>query len=159
MTNKERIIELSKCFNTTEIAEICGVSVSYVCRVLRQHNPKTLTPTNYINALLLGLTSNEQIAQFFEVSPSTLKRFKRKYNLKAAAAKYLYISGVSIERVKSSLHLSNAEINTLETLGSFEEIKRTLHNMQTVLQLHKGEFDQIDDQLKVISQLLKILNC
>ena len=57
MTNKERIIELSKHFNTKEVAEVCNVSVSYVCRVLREHDPKALTPTNYVKAIFEGITN------------------------------------------------------------------------------------------------------
>ena len=158
--HKENILELFKYGLTpNEIAEIRGVSHSYVCRVLRELSPKTLTPTNYVNAILSGLTTNEDIATFLNVNISTLKRYKSKHDLKIATAKYLYISGWTMERIKNTFHFTNAEAASLETLGTFEQIKDTLRRMQNALQPHSGECDQINGQLEIIERLLKDLKC
>lgn len=158
--HKENILELFKYGLTpNEIAEIRGVSHSYVCRVLRELSPKTLTPTNYVNAVLSGLSTNEDIANFLNINISTLKRFKSKHDLKTATALYLYFSGWSMERIKNSLRLTNAEEARLETLGTFEQIKDTLLRMQKALQPHSGKCDQINEQLKLIETLLKDLKC
>lgn len=72
MTNKERIIELSKSLTPNEVAEICNVSAGYVYRVLREHHPKTLTLTNYLNALQQGITNKEDLATLFGVARTTI---------------------------------------------------------------------------------------
>lgn len=159
MKNKKRIKLLAQTFSVVEIAETLGLSPSYVYRVLRENSRNTLTPTNYVNAILSGLTTNEEIAELFNVSPSTIKRFKSQHGLKITTAQYLYFTGWNMERIKKTLHLTNAESVTIETVGTFEEIKYTLRTMQNTLQPYKGKIDQITEQLKTIAKLLQDLEC
>lgn len=159
MTNKERIIMLAKTFPAEEVAQIAGVSLGYVYKVLRASSAKTLTPTNYVNAILSGLTSDAEIAEHFGVSRSTIIRFKKTHGLKFAAAFSLYSFGWSMERIKNTLYLTTEEAANLDALASLEEIKERLLKTQNALQPYNGKVDQITDQLTTIAQLLKVLNC
>ncbi len=100
MTNKERIIELSKCLDPIEVAEICNVSAGYVYRVLREHNPKTLTLTNYLNALQQGITNKEDLAALFGVARTTIFRFEQKHMAKETVGQILYILNGDIDEAK-----------------------------------------------------------
>ncbi len=102
MTNKERIIELSKCLDPIEVAEICNVSAGYVYRVLREHNPKTLTLTNYLNALQQGITNKEDLAALFGVARTTIFRFEQKHMAKETVGQILYILNGDIDEAKKS---------------------------------------------------------
>lgn len=150
---------LAKTFQAQEVAQIVRVSLGYVYKVLRESSAKTLTPTNYINAILSGLTSDKEIAKHFGVSRSTIIRFKQAHNLKFAAAFSLYSSGWSMEQTKNTMYLTTAETAKLDALASLEEIKERLLKTQNALRPYKGKVDQITDQLTTIAQLLKVLNC
>lgn len=150
---------LSKTFPAEEVSKIAGVSLGYTYKVLRKSSTKELTPSNYVNAILSGLTTNEDIAKFLKVSPSTLKRYKSKHNLKSAAALSLYVAGWNMERIKNTLHLSTPEAAALDALASLEDLKKRLIKTQAALQPFNGKVDQITEQLTTINQLLKILNC
>lgn len=102
MTNKERIIELSKSLTPNEVAEICNVSAGYVYRVLREHHPKTLTLTNYLNALQQGITNKEDLATLFGVARTTIFRFEQKHMAKETVGQILYILNGNIDEAKKS---------------------------------------------------------
>ena len=125
---------LAKTFPAEEVSQIAGVSLGYVYKVLRESSPKKLTPTNYVNAILSGLTSDTEIAEHFGVNRRTIIRFKQAHNLKFAAAFSLYSSGWSIERIKNTLYLTTADTAKLETLASLEVIKERLLKTQSALQ-------------------------
>ena len=150
---------LAKTFPAEEVAQITGVSLGYVYKVLRESSVKTLTPTNYVNAILSGLTSDAEIAEHFGVSRSTIIRFKKTHGLKFAAAFSLYSSGWSMEQIKNTLYLTTEEAANLGTFASLNEIKERLLKTQNALQPYNGKVDQITDQLTTIAQLLKVLNC
>ncbi len=109
MTNKERIIELSKSLTPNEVAEICNVSAGYVYRVLREHHPKTLTLTNYLNALQQGITNKEDLATLFGVARTTIFRFEQKHMAKETVGQILYILNGNIDEAKKAQALTNEE--------------------------------------------------
>lgn len=149
---------LSKTFPAKEVAQIAGVSLGYVYKVLRASSAKTLTPTNYVNAILSGLTSDAEIAEHFGVNRRTIIRLKQTHELKTAVAQYLYFAGWPMGKINSVLHLTYAEMARLETLCTLEEIKNSLQTMQNALQPHNGKFDQLSEQLGLLKKLLADLN-
>ena len=100
MTNKERIIELSKCLDPIEVAEICNVSAGYVYRVLREHNPKTLTLTNYLNALQQGITNKRRFSGSIRSRANYNFRFEQKHMAKETVGQILYILNGDIDEAK-----------------------------------------------------------
>lgn len=137
MTNKERIVELSKHFNPIEVAEMCNVSAGYVYRVLREHHPKTLTTQNYLKAIQMGITNKEELANLFGVSRMTINRFERNNITKEAIGGALYIAGRDLDSVKQELSLTNQEAAKLSQLPTLPNIVNELQKMLKALEPHK----------------------
>lgn len=137
MTNKERIVELSKHFNPIEVAEMCNVSAGYVYRVLREHHPKTLTTQNYLEAIQMGITNKEELAKLFKVSRRTILRFEQNNITKEAIGGALYIAGRDIDSVKQELSLTNQEAATLSQLPTLPNVVNELQKMLKALEPHK----------------------
>ncbi|MDE6486639.1 MAG: hypothetical protein K2L76_03925 [Muribaculaceae bacterium] len=159
MTNKERIIELSKHFNTKEVAEICNVSVSYVCRVLRQHNPKTLTLLNYLNAIEKGTTAKSELANLFGVCYRTLLRFEQKYMTKENLGQMLYIEKGNLEELKTTFNLTNQESAKLSTLPTLPGVMDELKQMIKALEKYKNATPRHAELYRKILTALNNLNC
>ena len=138
MTNKERIIELSKCLDPIEVAEICNVSASYVYRVLREHNPKTLTLTNYLNALQQGITNKEDLAALFGVARTTIFRFEQKHMAKETVGQILYILNGDIDEAKKAQALTNEETAELLQLPTLPKVTHELRQMLNKLEKQIG---------------------
>ena len=135
MTNKERIIELSKSLTPNEVAETLHISASYVYRVL--HHPKTLTTQNYLKAIQMGITNKEELANLFGVSRMTINRFERNNITKEAIGGALYIAGRDLDSVKQELSLTNQEAAKLSQLPTLPNIVNELQKMLKALEPHK----------------------
>lgn len=159
MTNKERIIELSKSQTPKEIAETCNVSISYVYRVLRELNPKRLTPQNYFDGIQKGITKKEELAELFKVSRRTILRFEKKLITKEAIALALYISGENIEAIKQKLCLTNHETAQLAKSPTLPHVIKELQKMLKILNAHKNKTSLNAELYQKIFEALKILNC
>lgn len=159
MTNKERIIELSKCFNTNEIAEMCNVSVSYVCRVLRQHQPKTLTLINYLEAIDHGITNKSELAALFGVCYRTLSRFEQKNMTKENLGQMLYIESGKFEEIKTALNLTNQESAELSTLPTLPGVVSELNQMIAALKKYKNATPRHAELYRKLNLAIKALNC
>lgn len=159
MTNKERIIELSKHFDPIEVAEMCNVSAGYVYRVLREHHPKTLTLTNYLNALQKGITNKEDLAALFGVDRTTIYRFEQKHMAKETVGKILYIINGDIDEAKKTQALTNEEAAELPQLPTLPKVIGELQQMLTFVEKYK-ELTSFHAELhQKISAALKELNC
>lgn len=139
MTNKERIIELSKCLDPIEVAEICNVSAGYVYRVLREHHPKTLTLENYLKAIEMEIINKDDLANYFGVSRMTINRFERSNRTKEAIGNALYMTLGDIESVKQKLSLTNQESATLAQLPTLSSVTQELRKMLNALEAHKDK--------------------
>lgn len=159
MTNKERIIELSKCLDPIEVAEICNVSASYVYRVLREHNPKTLTLTNYLNALQQGITNKEDLAALFGVARTTIFRFEQKHMAKETIGKILYILNGDIDEAKKAQALTNEEAAELLQLPTLPKVAQELRQMLNKIEKHKSLTPFHTELYNKIAAALKALNC
>lgn len=159
MTNKERIIELNKSLEAKEIAEVLKISVSRVYRVLREHNPKTLTTQNYLEAIQMGITNKEELAETFGVTRMTINRFERKNITKEAIGCALYISGENQENVKQELSLTNQETAELAKLPTLPNVATELKKMKKALEPHKHKTTLNEELYKKVSEALKILKC
>lgn len=137
MTNKERIIELSKSLTPNEVAEICNVSAGYVYRVLRELYPKTLTIQAYLEAIQMGITNKEELAELFKVNRRTLLRFEQKHITKEAIGGALYIACGDLDSVKQELSLTNQEAAELSQLPTMPNIVTELRQMLKALEPHK----------------------
>lgn len=137
MTNKERIIKLSKSLPPNEVAEICNVSAGYVYRVLRELCPKTLTIQAYLEAIQMGITNKEELAEFFGVSRMTINRFERNNITKEALGGALYIACGDLDSVKQELSLTNQEAAELSQLPTLPNIITELRQMLKALEPHK----------------------
>lgn len=137
MTNKERIIELSKSLTPNEVAEICNVSAGYVYRILRKHHTKTLTIQNYLEAIQMGITNKEELANLFGVSRMTINRFERNNITKEAIGGALYIAGRDLDSVKQELCLTNQEADKLSRLPTLPNVVNELQKMLRALEPHK----------------------
>lgn len=137
MTNKERIIELSKSLTPNEVAEICNVSAGYVYRILRKHHTKTLTIQNYLEAIQMGITNKEELAKLFKVSIRTILRFEQNNITKEAIGGALYIAGRDLDSVKKELSLTNQEAAELSQLPTLPNVVNELQEMLEALEPHK----------------------
>lgn len=159
MTTKERIALLAGDFSVNEIAEILDVSAGYVYRVLRELNPKTLTPQNYLEAIQMGITSKEELAEMFGVTRMTINRFERKHITKEAIGGALYIAGGNIEPVKQDLSLTNQEAAELSQLPTLSKVITELQQMQKALKPHKHKTTLNADLFKKVTDALNALKC
>lgn len=159
MTKKERIIELSKHFDPNEVAEMCNVSAGYVYRILREHHPKTLTLTNYINALQKGITNKENLAALFGVDRTTIYRFEQKHMAKETIGKILYIINGDIDEAKKTQALTNEEAAELPQLPTLPKVIRELRQMLKFVEKYKGLTSFHAELHQKISAALKELNC
>lgn len=159
MTKKERIIELSKCLAPFEVAESCKVSASYVYRVLREHHPKTLTLTNYLNALQQGITCKEDLAAFFGVNRRAILRFEQKHMTKETIGKVLYTISGDIDKAKKIQALTNNEVAELIQLPTLPKIIKELRQMLNMIQIYKNLTPLHAELYKKISAALNKLNC
>lgn len=122
MTNKERIIKLSNSLPPNEVAEIC---------------PKTLTIQAYLEAIQMGITNKEELAEFFGVSRMTINRFERNNITKEALGGALYIACGDLDSVKQELSLTNQEAAELSQLPTLPNIITELRQMLKALEPHK----------------------
>ena len=159
MTNKERIIELSKCLDPIEVAEIRNVSASYVYRVLREHNPKTLTLTNYLNALQQGITNKEDLAALFGVNRRTILRFEQKNMAKETIGQILYILNGNIDEAKKAQALTNKETAELLQLPTLPKVTHELRQILNKLEKHKNLTSFHKEFYNKIAAALHALNC
>ncbi len=159
MTNKERIIELSKSFSPIEVAEICNVSAGYVYRVLREHHHKTLTITNYINALQQGITNKEDLAALFGVARTTIFRFEQKHMAKETIGKILYILNGDIDEAKKAQALTNEEAAELLQLPTLPKVAQELRQMLNKIEKYKSLTPFHTELYNKIAAALKALNC
>ena len=159
MTNKERIIELSKCFNTNEVAEMCNVSVSYVCSVLRQHQPKTLTLINYLEAIEKGITNKSDLATFFNRERSTIFRFEQKNMTKENLGQMLYIEAGNFEELRTALNLTNQESAELSKLPTLPGVVNELNQMIAALDKYKKATPRHAELYRKLKTAVKNLNC
>lgn len=159
MTNKERIKLLIKStLSPAEVADVVGVSVGYVYRVMREINPKTLTLPNYIEALQMGITTKAELAQYFGVVRMTLYRFEQKNMTREATTKLLYLVNGDLDAIKSGL--TNAEAEELAKLPTLPQVKNDLQQMLAVLSnLPQRKEQPFADTCKAIAAALKSLNC
>lgn len=159
MTTKERIALLADDFSVNEIAEILDVSAGYVYRVLRELNPKTLTTQNYLEAIQMGVTSKEELAEIFGVSRRTILRFEQKHITKEAIGGALYIVGGNIDPVKQELSLTNQEAAELSQLPTLTKVITELQQMKKALEPHKHKTTLNADLFKKVSDALDALKC
>ena len=159
MTNKERIIDLSKHFNTSEVAKVCNVSVSYVYRVLREHNPKTLTLLNYLNAIEQGTTAKSELATFFGVERTTIFRFERMHRTKENLGQMLYIESGNLEKLKNAFNLTNQECVELSSLPTLPGVVNELKQMIKALEKYKNATPRHAELYRNILTALNNLNC
>lgn len=139
MTNKERIVELSKHFDPIEVTKMCNVSAGYVYRVLREHHPKTLNLENYLKAIEMEIINKDDLANYFGVSRMTINRFERSNRTKEAIGKALYMTLGDIESVKQKLSLTNQESATLAQLPTLSSVTQELRKMLNALEAHKDK--------------------
>lgn len=159
MTNKKRIVELSKHFDPIEVAEICNVSAGYVYRVLREHHPKTLTLTNYLNALQQGITNKEDLATLFGVARTTIFRFEQKHMAKETVGQILYILNGNIDEAKKAQALTNEETAELLQLPTLPKVTHELRQMLNKLEKHKNLTSFHTELYNKIAAALNALNC
>lgn len=115
MTAKERIIDLSTWFNTSDVAEIVGTTVAYVKKVLSENkhaaksiervNPPALTIKNYVAAHRMGITRKNDLAAFFGVNRKTINRFENSRGTQQHLAHYmeLHVNGYDLNEVLQRL--------------------------------------------------------
>lgn len=159
MTNKERIVELSKHFDPNEVAEMCNVSAGYVYRILREHHPKTLTLTNYLNALQKGITNKENLAALFGVDRTTIYRFEQKHMAKETIGKILYIINGDIDEAKKTQALTNEEVAELSQHPTLPKVIGELRQMLKFVEKYKGLTSFHAELHQKISAALNELNC
>ena len=159
MTKKERIIELSKHFDPNEVAETLHISAGYVYRVLREHYPKTLTLTNYLNALQQGITNKDNLAALFGVDRTTIYRFEQKHMAKETIGKILYIINGDIDEAKKTQALTNEEAAELPQLPTLPKVIGELRQMLKFVEKYKGLTSFHAELHQKISAALKELNC
>lgn len=159
MTNKERIIELSKCLDPIEVAEICNVSAGYVYRVLREHHPKTLTLENYLKAIEMEIINKDDLANYFGVSRMTINRFERSNLTKEAIGNALYMTLGDIDSVKQKLSLTNQESATLAQLPTLSSVTQELRKMLNALEAHKDKTTLNGQLYQSILAALDALKC
>lgn len=159
MTNKERIIELSKCLDPIEVAEICNVSAGYVYWVLREHHPKTLTLENYLKAIEMEIINKDDLANYFGVSKMTINRFERSNLTKEAIGNALYMTLGDIESVKQKLSLTNQESATLAQLPTLSSVTQELRKMLYALEAHKDKTTLNGQLYQSILAALDALKC
>ena len=159
MTNKERIIELSKSLTPNEVAEICNVSAGYVYRILRKHHPKTLTLENYLKAIKMEIINKDDLANYFGVSRMTINRFERSNLTKEAIGNALYIVLGDIDSVKQKLSLTNQESATLAQLPTLSGVTKELRQMLNALEAYKDKTTLNEQLYQNILAALNSLNC
>lgn len=159
MTNKERIIELSKHLNPNEVAEICSVSAGYVYRVLRAHHPKTLTLTNYLNVLQRGINNKKDLAAFFGVNRRTLLRFEQRHMAKETIGQILYILNGNIDEAKKAQALTNEETAELLQLPTLPKVATELRQMLDKIKRYKTLTPFHTELYNKIAAALKELDC
>lgn len=131
MTAKERIINLCGTSSPEEIAEIIGVSVYYVNRVIKAHSANLrppLTLQNYVEAHHQGITRKNDLAAYFGVSRMTINRFENKPEIKEYFAKYMHF--------RKGMYLANLQeelTEILEMLEIFEPESSTTRTIKTFI--------------------------
>lgn len=130
MTAKERIINLCGIFSPEEIAEIIGVSVYYVNRVIKVHsaNLRPLTLQNYVKAHHQGITRKNDLAAYFGVSRMTINRFEKKPEIKEYFEKYIHF--------RKGMYLANLQeelTEILKMLEIFEPGSSTTRTIKTLI--------------------------
>lgn len=132
MTAKERIIDLYGTFSPNEIAEIVGVSVYYVNKVIKAHTVvlhPPLTLQNYVAAHHQGITRKCDLARYFGVTRMTINRFENKSEIKEYFARYMRFRKNGMYLMNLSLELSGI----LEMLEIFEPETKTTKTVKALI--------------------------
>lgn len=122
MKKKEQIKRAYTSGNTDtkQLAERYGTKEKYVKKVireagLREEDKPVLTVASYIEAVLLNLTTVEDLAHFFKVSKRTIQYFQASTLVKQRLSEYLFI----LDKPKRQLGIIDCtELHTLNNISS-----------------------------------------
>lgn len=132
MNRKSEIIELRrKGIEPNSIAEILGVSIRYVYKVLEsiKQPERILTVNNYIKAVEQGYDTKEDLARFFRVAKKKLFDFEKESDILQLLAKYYYVRGKSRSEIGQILHMRIGSIQIPPDFPTLNEVRRDLNTI------------------------------
>lgn len=138
MTLQEHIINhlITTSLTNQEIATKLNCSYEYV-RQLRNklcaNSKPKLDLANYLQAILSGITTKQDLAEYFGIERMTIYRFEQKNNTRKKISKYMYISGVELEKIKQIFRLTPDEVEKLKTLPTIKKVQSDLKIISAVL--------------------------
>ena len=138
MTKKEKILRyLQLNINSNEeIADFVGCSIRYVRKLKNElgiNSKPKLDLANYLQAILSGITTKQELAQYFGVERMTIYRFEQNNNTRKKISKYMYISGVELEKITRIFRLTSDEAEKLKTLPTIKTVQSDLKQISAVL--------------------------
>ena len=138
MTKKGQIISLLTLtpLSNKEIALEVDCTPQHVGRLRKSINIDTkpkLDLANYLHAILNGITTKQELAEYFGRERMTIYRFEQKNNTRKKISKYMYISGVELEKIKQIFRLTPDEVEKLKTLPTIKTIQADLKQISAVL--------------------------
>ena len=162
MKLKDSIINLLTTTSLTnqEIATKLKCSYEFVRQLrnmLRPNSKPKLDLANYLQAILSGITTKQDLADYFGKDRMTIYRFEQKNNTKKKISKYMYISGLELEKIRQIFRLTPDEVENLKTLPTIKEIQADLKQISAVLHPLTSSSPDIAEKHANVNTLLREL--
>lgn len=162
MTLQENIINhlITTSLTNQEIATKLKCSYEFVRQLRNRLCPNSkpkLDLANYLQAILSGITTKQDLADYFGKDRMTIYRFEQKNNTRKKISKYMYISGVELEKIKRIFRLTPDEVEKLKTLPTIKAIQADLKQISAVLHPLTSSSPGIAEKHANVNALLRAL--
>ena len=159
---KEQILTLHRTnrYTSTEIANICGCSVSHVDKIT--HSISAFPIDKYIRIVMNGYANRDELASKLNLTKPTILKFERESGIIETLAKYYHIKGYSDDYIAQALHVRLCAIKelNLDQYPSASSIQRQITQAMSIIEIvaQNSRSATIEyNNLKKASDLIKSL--